>query len=140
MIRIRKAHREAIVAHAEQTYPHECCGFLLGTAPEEIKHVHEVRVAGNARDDSPANRYLIDPEEMFRVLRGARENGHEILGFYHSHPDVEARPSDYDRRHAWPWYSYVIIPVIRGDAGSPLAWVLDERESRFAEEALEVAD
>jgi len=140
MIRIRKAHAEAIVAHAERSYPHECCGFLLGAAPGSVKQVREVRGASNARDDSPANRYRIDPDEMFRVQRASQERGDEILGFYHSHPDVEARPSDYDRRHAWPWYSYVIVPVIRGGAGSPLAWVLDDRESRFAEETLEVVE
>jgi len=140
MIRIRRAHAEAIVAHAERSYPHECCGFLLGAAPDNVKQVREIRGASNARDDSPANRYRIDPDEMFRVQRASQERGDEILGFYHSHPDVEARPSDYDRTHAWPWYSYVIVPVMRGGAGAPLAWVLDDRENRFAEETLEVVE
>jgi proteasome lid subunit RPN8/RPN11 len=122
--------------HAEQAYPHECCGFVLGTANDGIKTVRAVRGASNVRTDSPANRYSIAPDEVFRVVR---ESTWEIVGFYHSHPDVAARPSDYDRRHAWLWYSYLIVPVRAGRAEAMRAWVLDDDRGAFAEERIDVA-
>ena len=71
-------------------------------------------------------------------MTDTRGRGLEILGFYHSHPDVAARPSDYDRRHAWPWYSYVIVPVIGGRADAPRSWVLGDADAAFTEESMSV--
>jgi proteasome lid subunit RPN8/RPN11 len=131
-------HRQAIEAHGEETYPHECCGFLLGRQQDGAKVVQEVWPAANARDDSPQNRYLIPPEEMLRVEKESRRRGVEILGFYHSHPDVAARPSEYDRQHAWPWYSYLIVSVRAGQAAELNAWVIPEDQDQFSAEQLEI--
>jgi proteasome lid subunit RPN8/RPN11 len=138
MIRLEARHQAAIAAHGEETYPHECCGFLLGRQQDGLKVVQEVWPAGNARDDSPQNRYLIPPEEMLRAEKESRRRGLEILGFYHSHPDVAARPSEYDRQHAWPWYSYLIVSVRAGQAAELNAWVVPEDQDPFAAEELEI--
>jgi proteasome lid subunit RPN8/RPN11 len=126
MIRLTAAQRREIEAHGEETYPHECCGFLLGQEEEEVKAVREVRRAPNAREDSPQNRYLIPPDAMLKAEKAARQAGQQILGFYHSHPDVPARPSQFDRDHAWPWYSYLIVSVRAGAAAELLAWIVPE--------------
>jgi proteasome lid subunit RPN8/RPN11 len=140
MIRITPAQREQMTAHGERTYPHECCGILIGTRQDDRKRVEEVRAAGNARDDSPRNRYLITPEEMLQAERDARRAGREILGFYHSHPDVPARPSQYDLEHAWPVYSFVIMSVNQSRATEMHSWVMVEDRSRFDEEAIVVEE
>jgi proteasome lid subunit RPN8/RPN11 len=136
MIHLSAAQREAIERHGEETYPHECCGFLLGKSDGSQKRVLEVRRAGNARDDSPQNRYLIPAIDMLHAERDARARDLEILGFYHSHPDVAARPSDYDREHAWPWYTYVIVSVRQGKAVEMNAWSLAEDRGRFDAEPI----
>lgn len=138
MIHLTPEQREQIAAHGERTYPHECCGFLIGRREGDQKRVEEVRPAGNARDDSPQNRYLIQPEEMLHAERDARRAGREILGFYHSHPDVPARPSQYDLEHAWPVYSFLIMSVQQGKTRDMHSWVLLDDRSRFEEETIEV--
>jgi proteasome lid subunit RPN8/RPN11 len=130
----------AIRDHARAAYPHECCGTLLGVPdprhPSSDKRVREVVRAGNERGDSPANRYLISSVEVRRLEEEARRRGLAILGFYHSHPDHPARPSDYDREHAWPWYSYLILEVRGGKDGALRAWRLTDDRRRFEEEPL----
>lgn len=140
MLQLTPEQRDAMTAHGERTYPHECCGVLIGTRQEGRKRVEEVRPAGNARDDSPQNRYLITPEEILHAERDARRAGREILGFYHSHPDVPARPSPYDLDHAWPVYSFLIMSVNKGHATELHSWVLEEDRSRFEEEPIIVEE
>jgi proteasome lid subunit RPN8/RPN11 len=140
MLQLTPEQREQMTVHGERIYPHECCGFLIGTRQEGRKRVDEVRPAGNARDDSPQNRYLITPEEMLHAERDARRAGREILGFYHSHPDVPARPSQYDLDHAWPVYSFLIMSVNKGHATAMHSWVLEEDRSRFEEEPIVVEE
>ena len=82
------------------------------------------------------NRYLIPPEEILQGELEAEERGLDVIGYFHSHPDHPARPSEFDRDHAWPWYSYLIISVIDGKAGDSRAWQLREDRSGFAEETL----
>jgi proteasome lid subunit RPN8/RPN11 len=140
MIRLEATHREAIAAHGEETYPHECCGFLVGREAEGVKVVQEVWPARNARDDSPQNRYLVPPEEILRAEKESRQRNLQILGYYHSHPDVAARPSEYDRQFAWPWYSYLIQSVRAGQAEELLAWIVLEDDAPFTAEELIVED
>jgi proteasome lid subunit RPN8/RPN11 len=144
---------EAIHRHAEADYPAECCGILLGLSEGEAKRVVEVAALANLRHDparaqellplddpgreTERNRFLIDPREQLRAEKDARARGLTALGYYHSHPDHPARPSAYDRDHAWPWYSYVIVAVEAGKATDTKSWVLREDRSAFESESLE---
>lgn len=137
MIQISPEIEQAICTHGESTYPHECCGYLIGRLQDEARRVEEARPAGNARDDSPANRYLITPEETRRTMLELQKSGQDILGFYHSHPDDFARPSQFDTDHAWPWYAYVIVSVRQGKAVEMRAWLLCEDRSAFDETSID---
>jgi proteasome lid subunit RPN8/RPN11 len=128
-LKIAAALAEAIRAHGKETYPHECCGFLLGAAGE----VREIARASNAREDSPQNRYLIPPIEFVRVQRDADARGLDVVGFYHSHPDHPARPSAFDREHAWPGYAYLIAAVDGGLPGELRGFRFDAPDEPFAE-------
>lgn len=137
MVRLPAAHRSEISAHGEATYPLECCGFLLGSEIDGVKVVAETLPAMNARDDSPQNRYLIVPDEFRRAEQLAASKELDIIGFYHSHPDVAARPSQFDRDHAWPWYSYVIVSVVKGRAVEMFSWQVLDPDEPFAEEPIQ---
>lgn len=134
-IQLREEHLAGIRATGEKHYPHECCGFLLGTHGEGKKTVLEIHPVDNDRADSEKhNRYTISPRDFMEGEKLARARGLDIIGFFHSHPDVAARPSDYDRDHAWPWYSYVIVSVRKGKAHEITSWVLEEDRSAMSGE------
>ena len=135
VLRLSAALAEAIRAHGRETYPHECCGFLLG-APGEAR---EIARASNAREDSPQNRYLIPPIEFVRVQRDADARGLDVIGFYHSHPDHPARPSAFDREHAWPGYAYLIVSVAKGQPDDLRGFRFDAPDEPFAEIELDLA-
>lgn len=123
---------------AGEAYPHECCGILGGRSNGVRRTVTGIFPARNERADSPRNRYLISPEFHLRVHRDLAARREEIVGFFHSHPDSPARPSEYDREHAWPWYSYVIVSVVRGSTRELLSWTLKDDRSAFDQQAVEV--
>ncbi len=135
VLRLPSEARAAIVRHAAEAYPEECCGALIGRDGEP-RSVVKVVAAGNARSEDRGRRYLIDPGAVLAVERGAEEDGLEVVGFYHSHPDHPARPSSFDRDHAWPWYSYVIVPVTSSGADAPRAWRLRDDRSEFDEQEI----
>ncbi len=117
--------------HGEETYPHECCGFMLGTAEDGMQHIREIRSQPNERTESRENRFIISPEQFKAAETYARTTGQQLVGIYHSHPDSPARPSEYDRDHAWPWFSYVIVSVKGGRAAEANAWQLRDDRSGF---------
>lgn len=131
-------HRLAMENHAAATYPEECCGVLIGraTAEGDGALVERVRPVDNQRLDSRGNRYLIDPETVLAAEKEARNLGLEVLGYYHSHPDHPAVPSDFDREHAWPGQSYVIVSVREGEVADTRSWRLADDRDRFQEETL----
>jgi proteasome lid subunit RPN8/RPN11 len=142
MINLLTEHVEAIHEHGEHDYPHECCGLLLGKfLGDGDKSVSEIYPISNAREEEhKRNRFLIRPEELLRGERYAREKELEVVGFYHSHPDCEAKPSSYDLEHAWPTYSYIIVSVRERFAADMRSWELEADRSRFnQEEILELA-
>lgn len=152
-LKLQPEQIEAIHRHAAAEYPAECCGALLGHVDAAFKQVTEVVAISNLRHDaaraeeliplkqpgreSERNRYLIDPREQIRVEKEARARGLSVLGYYHSHPDHPASPSEYDREHAWPWYSYVIVSVEAGTARDTRSWVLADDRSRFEAETVD---
>jgi len=137
---IRPADLEAIRCHGEDGYPHECCGLLLGrvesTGGGRIKLVTSVERLDNEREDSRHNRFLITPATFLAADRAARARGEEILGFYHSHPNAPAVPSEFDREHAWPFYSYIIVSVVEGGARELNSWVLSEDRKNYDAEPI----
>ncbi|MDZ4803311.1 MAG: M67 family metallopeptidase [Candidatus Eisenbacteria bacterium] len=137
---IRPTDLEAIRRHGEDGYPNESCGLLLGrvelTGGVRVKAVTSVDRLENERDDSRHNRFLITPATFLSADRAARQRGVEILGFYHSHPNAPATPSEFDREHAWPFYSYVIVSVVNGDARELNSWVLAEDRTHYNAEPI----
>jgi proteasome lid subunit RPN8/RPN11 len=129
---------DRIRAHGRSTYPEECCGLLLGEADGTAKSVRYLRAMRNTREDSPKNRYLIDPRELLEAEREARARKLDIVGVYHSHPDHPARPSEFDREHAFPWYSYIVVRVASGEPGELTSWVLLDDRSAFDAEEIEI--
>jgi proteasome lid subunit RPN8/RPN11 len=142
MLKIQQPEYEAIRQHGEETYPHECCGVLLGRSDEDGRAVTKAVRCGNTRSDSAHNRYHIAPQELVRIQRQAREEGLEILGFYHSHPDHPARWSQTDLAEAhWIGCSYVITSVEKGKVKITNSFLLTgetEESKRFDDEALKV--
>lgn len=138
--------------HAERVYPEECCGLIVGNLTasddETLKSVVEIVALANewtpeiAERDRPEHttkrrRYWIDPKDMLRVQKAARDKELNIIGIYHSHPDKEAVPSECDRAQAWPTYAYVIVSVCKGKAVDTQNWALD-LSRQFQPEAMRI--
>src|SRR6267378_1577248 len=123
------AVEDEIRRHGEETYPHECCGALVGRG----NRVKAAVALPNTTEEGPRRRFLVRPSD-YRLAEGrAAELGGELLGFYHSHPDHPARPSQYDLDHAWPTFAYVIVAVAAGTAGDMTLWYLKDDRSTFEE-------
>jgi|SRR5579863_3285035 proteasome lid subunit RPN8/RPN11 len=142
MLKIGRNEYDALRRHGEETYPHECCGVLLGRMNGDERVVTSSARAGNTRTDSAHNRYNIDPRDLVRIQREGRERGEEIIGFYHSHPDHPARwsPTDLTEAH-WLGCSYVITSVEKGKAVLTNSFELagsDESDKRLVDEKIEV--
>jgi proteasome lid subunit RPN8/RPN11 len=142
MLKLSFAHYEALRAHGEETYPHECCGVLLGIAGPEGNQVRDLVRAGNTRTDSAHNRYNIAPEELVAIQRKARKLSLDIVGFYHSHPDHPPMwsPTDFAEAH-WIACSYVITSVENGTAKVTNSFLLSgtgEEDKKFLDEPVEI--
>jgi len=136
-LKLTAALLNAIERHAEAAYPHEGCGILLGRVEGDTRTVTDILPVENQREEAARrNRYLIPPEVVADGEEMAEQKGLEVIGFFHSHPDHPARPSAFDREHAWPWYSYVITSVERGRASGSRAWRLLDDRSQFVEEEM----
>jgi proteasome lid subunit RPN8/RPN11 len=156
-LRLTRSIYDAIRAHGEETYPHECCGALLGKfIPPDDAHndaggpiasgwmIDNAIRAGNTRTDSAHNRYQIAPAELVKIEREARSRGLDIAGFYHSHPDHPAQwsPTDFEEAH-WLGCCYVITEVAQGKAvvtNSFFLAGLREEEKRFEQQTIEITD
>jgi len=143
---------ERIRRHGAETFPHECCGALLGrdsvaaekvsardeTPSKETREVLELFPLVNRRDDSPRNRFAVTADDVRDAEKAASQHGLEVIGWYHSHPDHPARPSDFDREHAWPWYSYVIVSVMAGNPADMTSWRLNDDRVNYSPEGIEI--
>jgi len=131
-------HRLVVERHAVTTYPEECCGVLMGRPLGDGGGtlVERLRPVDNERQESRGNRYLMHPETVLAAEKEARKLGLDVVGYYHSHPDHPSRPSEFDREHAWPGISYLIVSVQGGEVADARSWRLrDDRES-FEEEQI----
>ena len=138
MITLTRERLEEIRQHGVRDYPYECCGLLLGRFAENgRKVVTETYPISNAREESAKrNRFLIEPEELMRGEKYARAKALEVVGFYHSHPDSPAVPSQYDLEHAWPTYSYIIVSVNKETSTDLFSWEQEPDRSRFNPEEI----
>ncbi len=130
---------QAIRAHARETYPDECCGFLVVRAdqPETApRRVVTVERAQNEFDGERRRRFVIRPEELLGVEGRLAGQGLAVGGFYHSHPDHPAVPSEFDRDHAWPWYSYLVLGITETTEGPLEAFELDPDSGTFVRTSL----
>ena len=140
MITISEQLLTKIREHGVRDYPYECCGLLLGRYGAEGKLVNETYAISNAREESAKrNRFLIEPAELLRGEKYARSRDLEVVGFYHSHPDSPAVPSQYDLEHAWPTYSYIIVSTKADQATDLFSWEQEPDRSRFNQEELRTA-
>lgn len=142
MLKLSYATYEALRVHGVETYPHECCGVLLGKAGPGANRVEQTVRAGNTRTDSAHNRYNIAPIELVKIQRDARKVGLDIVGFYHSHPDHPAMWSQTDFAEAhWFGCSYVITAVEQGKAAVTNSFLLTgtgEEDKQFIDEPIEI--
>ena len=140
MIEIPASLLRHIYDHTEQSYPHECCGLMVGTTDKDGNHtVHAFRTCRNLNTERAHDRYLMDPQDQLRVQREFDGGPWDVIGVYHSHPDHPSRPSKTDLDAAHEGYSYVIISVEKGTVAKAQSWVLrvrNEAEREFNEEPL----
>lgn len=135
MIELNHKIIHEITVHAELDYPHECGGMLIGRFEEGRKTVVEVLALENSREkEARHNRVLILPKDVLRAERHAREKKLDVVGYYHSHPNAPAVPSQYDLDHALPVWSYVIASVIDGKVADIRSWEMENDRSKFNEE------
>ena len=150
LIALNNTHISSIRTHAENTYPEECCGLLLGTIANQLKTLVEVWPTTNAwsaeSEDygsepkilTKKRRYAMSAADMLKGMKDARDRNLEIIGIYHSHPDCPAVPSECDRTLAWPQYSYIIVSVQQGRSEDLRSWTLDTDSNFQAEEIITV--
>ena len=128
---------DTIRRHAAAAYPYECCGALIGAAvDDELVEVVDARELDNVTEEGPRRRFRVSTVDYRQAEARARELGAELVGFYHSHPDHPALPSQYDLDHAWPNFSYVIVAVAAGTPGDLRSWRLRPDRSQFDEETI----
>ena len=123
--------RATIDHHAAETYPHECCGALYGESDGGAVTVVEAVRFPNTTSEGPRRRFLIQPSDYRAAEAHARTTKRALVGFYHSHPDHPAKPSQYDLDHAWPNMLYTITSVREGVVAETTAWRLREDRSQF---------
>ncbi len=141
MLKLAPEAWEQVSRHALAAYPAECCGLLLGDERDGgARWIREALPAPNVHESGPARRYRIGPEQFLEAERRAARQGLTVLGVYHSHPDVAARPSRFDLEGSWPWYSYLIVAVARGSLAEAASWRLDDERNGFQREPLEWLD
>ena len=124
--------------HAESDYPHECCGFILGNFAEQESIGFEYLLAANTKEENRERRFLIDLMAYQKAEDEADQQGLSIISIVHSHPDHPDEPSDFDRDHAWPGFSYIIISVQRGKSVSYRSWKLNTNRKFFVEENIKI--
>jgi proteasome lid subunit RPN8/RPN11 len=135
------ALRRQIEVEGVAAYPNECCGMLIGrdiTKNGATRRVVERLEPGRNvfEKEEQYHRFSIDPAQQLKAERAAEQEGNLVLGYYHSHPDHPARPSEYDRQHAWPFYSYVIVAIEKGKPAAMTSWVLDDQTETFGEQRI----
>jgi len=135
MIIIEPKAKRSMAADAVNTFPDECCGFLFGIEKGNDRFITDILIVNNAKEGDKKRRFEISAKDYLKAERYADENGLQLLGIYHSHPNHPAIPSEHDRIAAQPWFSYVIVSVLEKKLGRIRSWRLNE-EQQFEEEEI----
>lgn len=139
MLKLTKQIEAEIRLAGEKAYPNECCGIMFGSEEGDDHVVKSLKPIDNAREsDEQYHRFLITAEDMLQAELEVRKQRLEIVGFYHSHPDHPSKPSEYDRDHALPFYSYIILRVAEGKADLMTSWRLQLSREAFDSEPFEI--
>ncbi len=125
-----------MVAHAEATYPNECCGAMLGSTDGEQKVVSVSLRLDNAAAGSQRAYYELRPEDLLRADREARERKMDLIGIYHSHPDCDAYFSQTDLKNSCPWYSFVVLSIQKGRFDHANSWLPNAEQTAAEKEEL----
>jgi proteasome lid subunit RPN8/RPN11 len=137
-VKLPRSEAERMFTHLRSTYPLEGCGVFVGRGQEAVRAVPVV----NRETEKPRVRYQIEPKELVRIDAEARKDGLEIIGYFHSHPDHPARPSETDRQRAADTLSdgviHVVVGVEGGERTTPTAWVFKDDSKSFEPEPLEI--
>jgi proteasome lid subunit RPN8/RPN11 len=136
MIRIQNEPWAAMVAHARETYPNECCGAMLGATGDDGKIVREAIRLQNSFEGPQAARYELRPQDLLAADKAARERNLELIGIYHSHPDCDAYFSQTDLKNSCPWYSFVVLSLQKGEFHHANSWLPNFDQTEAAKEEL----
>jgi proteasome lid subunit RPN8/RPN11 len=136
MIRIESAPWASMVAHAQASYPDECCGAMLGTTDGETKIVIDSIALRNAFEGAQGARYELRPEDLLAADKAARERKMDLIGIYHSHPDCDAYFSKTDLQNSCPWYSFVVLSIQKGEFHHANSWLPNFDQTEAAKEEL----
>ena len=139
-IHITKKIEKMFKSHGEVDYPHECCGFILGHFKKDESFGVEYVAADNVKEGNKERRFLIDPQAYQKAEDEADNKGLSVISIVHSHPDHPHEPSDFDRDHAWPGFSYIIISVQKGTAVSYRSWQLNHDRKKFIKENIQILE
>lgn len=131
MIEISKKLLDRIKFHGEEIYNEECCGALFGISSDKNRIILDIHEFENEKEESRQNRFVITPEKYRLAEKLAENKNLQLIGFYHSHPDHPAQPSQFDIEHALPWFIYIIVSVNNGKANNLTSWILKEDRSEF---------
>lgn len=136
MIRIESEPWAAMVVHAREAYPNECCGAMLGATGDDGKVVREAIRLENAFDGPQAARYELRPQDLLAADKAARDRNLELIGIYHSHPDCDAYFSQTDLKNSCPWYSFVVLSIQKGEFHHANSWLPNFEQTEAAKEEL----
>jgi proteasome lid subunit RPN8/RPN11 len=136
MIEVETKPWQTMLLHAERTYPHECCGAMLGHTLEGRKVVTEALPLENAWDGEQGDRYQIRPADLLAAEKQARAQGLDVIGIFHSHPDADAYFSETDLKNSCPWYSFVVLSVQNGQFDHASSFLPDADQTKAESEEL----
>jgi proteasome lid subunit RPN8/RPN11 len=136
MIEIQPSPWSTMVVHAERTYPNECCGAMLGHTDGEKKIVTEAIPLENAFSGEQGERYELRPEDLLAADQAARSRGLDLIGIFHSHPDCDAYFSQTDLKNSCPWYSFVVLSIVKGKFDHANSFLPDSDQTKADREEL----
>jgi proteasome lid subunit RPN8/RPN11 len=138
MIQIPKESLDTMITWVQEGYPFECCGILGGKADKN--EVVSVLPAKNLNEDRKKDRYLMNPADIVKAEKAFRDSKHDILGYYHSHPDHGAYFSETDRANGWPEYFYIVFSVMKGKVEEYKCWRMNKKTEQFEEEEIKILE